>query len=237
MRVTGYLVAHYGREYMREAVAALAPHVDRLMVLYTPEPSFGHCGNIACPDTEEQLRACCDGFPVDWIRGIWPNEGEHRQHAIALAADSDLIVTADTDEVWSNESLAWCIRQAYDGAATRYLIHGFVHFWRSFDRACRDVWAPVRIIKPSGAGDTTINGTVYHMGYASSEPVTRYKMSCHGHKNEIRPGWFTQIFMEPGRTRDLHPVVAGWWNAEPFDKAILPPALRSHPNYSLDLIR
>jgi hypothetical protein len=239
VKISGYCPVHYGVSYLRQSVEAIAPHVDRLVVAYTPQPSYGQTGGLACPETEEQLRACCDGVgsKLHWMTGIYGSEGQHRNAAIAACGNADLIATADADEIWDHESLIQCVCEAADSSAARFLIDGFVHFWRSFDRCCRDVWGPVRIIKPGGSGDKTIKGTVYHLGYSQSEALVSYKWTCHGHKQELRPEWWSEIFLKPERTRDLHPVVKDWWNAEPFDKTTLPESLKNHENYGKLLIR
>lgn len=238
MKISGYIPALYGTEYMRQSVEALAPHVDRLIVLYTPEPSFGHRTSMPCPDTEEQLRACCDGVgaKLHWVRGTYGNEGQHRSTVLALAPDADLIVTADTDEVWCEEALARCIREAFDSPSRNFLVQGFEHLWRSFNFVCRDVWGPVRLIKPSGAGDQYIQGRVWHFGYAQAVQTVAYKISCHGHKAEWRPEWWTEIFLA-NRHNDCHPTCFGWWNAMDYDSSLMPLSLRNHPNFGKEVIQ
>ncbi len=236
-RVAALFPLHYGAEYLRQAVQSVAPHVNRIVALYTPRPSYGHATAEACPETEEQLRACFDGFPVEWHRGEFGSEGEHRNAGYALCGGASLIVQCDADEVWEGEDLLRCIRAAQFSPAGQFQITQFVHFWRSFDWACRDVWAPTRLIKPGMHGKQAFKGRVYHMGYCQSEMITRYKWLIHGHLNELRPGWFENIFLDPTRKHDLHPVVKDWWTAEKFDKQTLPDCLKSHPNFELDLVK
>lgn len=240
MRVISYLPVHYG-SYLRQAVEAVAPFVDRIVVLYTPTPSYGHGTPLACPHSEEWLRAQCDGVAgkLTWHRGTWHKEGEHRDTIFSLAPDADLILPVDADEVWSADALARCIKEAYNSPARNFLTTGFEHLWRSFHWACHDPWGPVRLIKPRGSGDQYIGGKVWHLGYAETEEVMRYKWSCHGHQSELRPGWFNDIFMGwPTRRNDLHPVVINdWWRVDPVDPEVLPECLRTHPNFGKDIIR
>jgi len=237
LKVASYVPLHYGREYLKWAVEAVEPFVDRVLVMYSPQPSFGRGGG-GCPDNEEQLRACCDGLgdKLIWESGSWGSEGDHRGHAVNRLAGYDIILPVDADEVWDREALQNCLTTAADSSAARFLVGGFIHFWRSFGWCCRDVWAPVRILKPRGAGDATIGGKVYHFGYAQSFQTVAYKWTVHGHQNELRPDWLQGIFGDPTRRRDLHPCVLDWWNAEAFDREALPDSLKSHPYYSLDLI-
>jgi hypothetical protein len=246
MKVVAYIPLHYGAEYLRQAAEAVEPFVDKLIVAYTPHPSYGQPGgNVANPDSEEKLRACCDGIgaKLEWMPLIGSHaEGDHRGVATERCRElgADLILPVDADEVWNQPALESHLKLAADAPISRYLVQGFVHFWRSFDWCCRDVWAPVRIIKPAGEGETTIGGlgdAIYHFGYAQSEQITRYKWTIHGHQNELRPEWLNDIFCAwPQRKTDLHPVVKDWWTAEPFDKSKLPAALRTHPYFDLEVI-
>jgi hypothetical protein len=238
--IVAYCPCHYGSAYFKQAVETVAPFADRVIILYTAQPSFGFQANSACPDTEAVVRACCDGVgpKLEWHCGNWPTEGAHRDTIFRLAPDAELILPFDSDEVWDADALAACIDHARGSTARTFRIQGWFHFWRSFDWCCRDVWAPVRIIKPGGVDSAELQGRVYHFGYAQPEATIRYKMSIHGHKNELRLRWFEDIFMRwPERNTDLHPTTLNWWNAEPFDKRTLPKVLHDHPFYSLDVIR
>lgn len=240
MQIVSYVPLHYG-SYLRQAVESVAPFVDHIVILYAPTPSYGHDTNLKCPHSEEWLRAQCDGVAgkLTWHRGTWGKEGEHRNTIFDLAPDADLILPVDADEVWDADALARCIKEAYDAPSRNFLTTGFVHLWRSFGWACRDVWGPVRIVKPGGRGDQYINGKVWHLGYAETEEVTRYKWGgCHGHQNELRPRWLEDVFMGwPVRKDDLHPCVRDWWNAEPVDKTTLPECLHAHPNFGKEVIQ
>jgi len=62
-------------------------------------------------------------------------------------------------------------------------------------------------------------GKVFHMGYAQSSRIIGYKMQIHGHKAEIRPGWFENTFMlwKPGMG-DVHPTnERGFWNPTKYE--------------------
>lgn len=236
MRVA-YCPLLYGAAYLHDAIASVASQVDRVYILYTASPSFGHPSSMVNPDSEEQLRSCVEPFGslVQWHRGTWHGENHHRNAIMDLAPDADLILPIDSDEIWNADDLSRCIAEASKSSARNFLIQGWFHFWRSFGWACRDVWAPVRIINPRGSGEATLQGCVYHFGYAISEQLMRFKWSCHGHIAELRPEWMEDIFVTNRRT-DCHPVVRDWWNAQPFDRRELPISLRLNPNYDLDLI-
>ncbi len=259
MKVIAYIPLHYGAEYLRQAAESVEPFVDQLLVYYTPQPSYGHpASDVENPDGgrrgEEKLRACCDAIPahkLHWHQVMAPHtEGDHRGAAVATALNlgATIILPVDADEIWEQTALESLLRQAvnFQGGASRFLVRNFVHFWRSFDWCCRDVWAPVRILKPAASGsggdftfsdDEIVGDAIYHFGYAQSEAITRYKWTIHGHQNELRPGWFDEIFLDETRKTDLHPVVKDWWNAVEFDKATLPAALHKHPYYDLRVIR
>ncbi len=155
-----------------------------------------------------------------------------------VCPNADLIVRVDSDEAWEASALQSCVEQALKSPARNFLIKGFDHFWRSFDWVCRDPWAPVRLIRPKGHGDQILEGKIFHCGYCQSEKIVKFKLGCHGHKSELRPGWFEEIFLAfPERLTDLHPVVFNWWNAERFDKTSLPDTLKTHVNYSKEVVK
>jgi hypothetical protein len=237
VKVSAYCPLLYGREYLRQAIDSVADFADKILILYTDRPSYGHDTDLPNPDSEESLRACVEhlGSRVTWHRGSWNNEGDHRNTAISMLDGSDLILPFDSDEIWQQKSLARCIEIAKRSNARNFLIQGWYHFWRSLHWACQDVWGPVRIIKPHGIGDETLHGTIFHCGYSQAVETIRYKMSCHGHHNEIRPEWFDKIFL-PNRREDCHPVVKFWWNAKPLDPSLLPQSLKDHPNFGKLLI-
>jgi len=237
-RVAAMCALHYGKEYLREVVAALDPFVGKFIVLYTPEPSYGHASALSCPDSEEELKACClDNPKVQWHSGRWPNEAVHRAAVRPMIQDVDVVLVADSDEVWEPATVESAIKTAVDGDASHYGVDGFVHFWRSFHQCCRDVWRPVRVLCPKRAHkETDLSATIYHFGYAQSEAIVAYKMSCHGHKDEWRPEWWKDRFLADARI-DLHPTVFNWWNAEAFDRTKLPELVRRHRYYDVELIR
>ena len=51
------------------------------------------------------------------------------------------------------------------------------------------------------------------MGYAISEELMRYKLSCHGHKSEIPLDWFENKWLnyKRGETKYLHPASRDIW--------------------------
>lgn len=246
MKIAAYCPLHYGKEYLKEALESVSPMADRIVVLYTPKPSFGFRTDQPSPDSEEELRACCDSVKskLTWVSAQWYTEGQHRDAIFNLCPEADLILPIDSDEVWTPDALQSCLRVATASGtpvARNYLIGGWRHYWRSLHWACTDVWQPVRIINPKGNGDFSIGAqdgqvAIHHLGYAQSSKTVGYKMSIHGHKNEIRPRWFEDIFGEPNRTRDLHPVVKDWWNAEKVVDESFPQSLRDHPNFGKAVI-
>lgn len=242
MKIAAEIPVHYGADYLRYAVEAVEPFVDKVIILYTDKPSFGHASPTACPETEEQLRACCDGIHPDklvWHKGKWFNEGAHRGAMAALAPDCDLIVRADADEVWDHRALMHAIGVAEKSSAHNFLCGGFRHFYRSFGYACADVWQPVRVLNMKGSGNAVIDFegmSIAHFGYAIRPELMRYKWSAHGHQSELRPGWLENVWMKNVR-ENCHPTMPNnWWTAAPFDREQLPSILRAHPFYELNVI-
>jgi hypothetical protein len=243
MKVLAYIPLHYGKEYLSEAIKAIHNHVEKIVILYSSKPSFGHGTTLACPDTREEMyhQAKNTSHKVEWVdidRSIG-GEGAHRELVYQFASGYDLILAVDADEVWNEADLARCLSEAQRSNERYYGILGFVNFYRSFNTICLDHFAPIRITKLSGVANTTKNlhGTVYHFGYAQRDEIMKYKWSCHGHQDELRKDWMSQKYFgyQPEMT-DLHPVAIGLWNPSPFDKANLPDILKGHPNYNKEII-
>jgi len=241
MKVMAYYPVHYGAEYFDVSIKSINDRVDKILVLYTPNPSYGHGTDKKCPETENELKeiAFSASNKIEWIKIEANNEGNHRSIAFNNAKDYDIMLTLDTDEVWNPESLDSSIKQAYDGEAWRRNISGFIHFWRSFNWVCRDGFQPARIfnLRRNNNQEVSLDGTIYHFGYAQSNKIMDYKFDIHGHKNEIKEGWLENTYYKwNSETKDLHPTCGVWGQATPFDKNVLPQFLKDHPNFNKEII-
>lgn len=77
---------------------------------------------------------------------------------------------------------------------------------------------------------------VYHFGYAIPDKLMRYKWLIHGHKDELRPGWFEAVWQADRRT-DVHPTCElDFWTPEPFSKTKLPSYMSKHPFWDKEKI-
>lgn len=243
MKVLAYCCLHYGKDYLPWAVRSVYDQVDRFVVLYCPHPSHGHRTDLPCPDGRDELVAAAhrhdpDG-KVEWHDGDWWQEGSHRTSVRDHWRGEDLILPVDADEVWDARTLETMLTFGFDHDAHDYLLQSFLHLWRSFGWGCIDQMAPVRVIKPAGSGVAYLPkvGRAWHFGYAQRPEVVGYKWAIHGHKNELRPGWFGDVFMKwPERRTDLHPTCENVWNAESYDKEEMPGFMREHPFYDLEVI-
>lgn len=239
MKIIASYILHYGKEWLYWSMRSVAPFVDKIRVFYTPKPSHGHGTELACPDSENELFYIAGEFGAVWHKGTYMHEGEHRDFAIKACVDAgaDLILVVDADEIWDPDVLSNALTQACEGNAYAWRVHAS-HFWRSVNWICYDEAMPVRIIKPSGHGEGYVIGPgFWHFGYAQSPELMRYKMSIHGHKNELRPGWFEEKFLgwKPGMG-DVHPTNRDFWNSEPFDRQKLVDLIGDHPYYKDGII-
>lgn len=248
----GFCITHYGAEYFRAALEAIAPQVDKIVILYTDMPSQGFMPETAMlPDTEASLIHCTDivADKIRWIHGRWPNEGAHVDAILQFAAGYDWLVRFDTDEIFPDGFVDEMIAQAdkdmedhepWQDHAKNYRVP-FVHHWKAFDKVCRDGQMPVRLTRTSGGvGEKYLDAKgkwwVHHMGYAQDTKYINYKLQVSGHRPEFRPEWYAEKWMANAQ-EDLHPVCKyGFWNAEPYDKTTLPAVLLKHPNYNKDVI-
>jgi glycosyltransferase involved in cell wall biosynthesis len=242
IKTLAYYPIHYGAEYLDASIKSINDQVDKIVILYTPKPSYGHGTQLVCPETESEIReiAQAASSKVHWVNSSGlGNEGQHRDLAWNFAQGYDVMLAVDADEVWEPSSLEKCIKETYDGTSWRRNVNGFVNFWKSFDWACYDGFQPARLfnLHRTNREEKTIDGTIYHFGYAQSKKIMDYKFEIHGHKDELKPNWLNNTYYtwQPGN-KDLHPTCTVWGEATAFDKQTLPEVLKNHPNFNKQII-
>jgi hypothetical protein len=245
MRVLGFMTIHYGKEYLKESLLSIRDHIEKMVVSYTSVPSHGHATNMICPDRREDILGICQqvlGDKLIWTEGNYGAENHHRSVAKEYSAGYDLILTIDADEIFEPKEIQTALQYAYGNKERYFGIKGYVNFWRSFKWACFDGFRPIRIENQNNHNsgqNLECPLTIYHFSTAQGEAVMRYKYSCFGHANEIKPGYLENIFYKwstENNFGDLHPVSIGLWNAVEFDKNVLPEYLKQHPNFNKELI-
>lgn len=252
MNVTAYYILHYGAEWLNWSMKSILSLVDNVRIFYTPTPSHGHTTDLQLPIGEDKdiLQSIVSSWSMFGSRITWydcgpfRHEGEHRELAakICFENNADIVVVVDADELWDYNVLLNAIAYAKDSKARTFRI-GMRHFWRSLWWVCDDPAMPTRIIKRQGDGEEYIGdsvGKVFHMGYAQRPLIIRYKQSIHGHKNDWRPNWFTDKFLnwEPGMG-DVHPTNVNFWTPKPYtdpDNKMMTLA-GDHPYYRMGIIR
>jgi len=234
MKVLAYMPLHYGAEYLDASLKSINNHVDKIIILHTTKPSYGFATNKRCPESHDMLLdiALKASDKMMWYSGEWGEEGAHRKYIQTYSADYDLTLAIDADEVWDEDSLDQCLELALKSKARHIGITGFINFWKSFEHACYDGFAPVRITNNANKeGTENFEGKVYHMSCFQSLKIMRYKWAVHGHRDELRATWWEKYFKDD--LEDIHPVAENLWNAVEFDKTTLPELLKNHPNYAI----
>jgi hypothetical protein len=260
MKVHSLTILHYGKDYLSYALRSVYHSVDQCHIFYTPTPSHGHSTNIPPIETKEELMQAAYAYDPDdkikWYDMIGvTHEGPQRDMALQTveAAGAEIVLVVDYDEVWPQDAKR--ILDLNFSSARNHLIN-MVHFWRSFNWACKDDGWPVRIIDLRYQNGTNYISPdlvqVFHFGYAVTNRVMRYKWKIHGHKNELRVGWLDNIWsywppvypdadgtvQYPGDYPFCcHPTNEDlFWEPEPFDKNKLPEFMQSHPFWGMDKI-
>ena len=248
MHIVASIALHYGADYLSHAIRSIIDDVDEVIVLYSATGSHGHRTSIPCPDSRDDLYAIAHeaaGAKLRWFDGNWTHEGQQRDSIFEIAPVADVIVVVDADELWPPGLLAMAIK-ATSTWRRREIRMPMAHLWRSMKQAIlHDPACPVRLIYPQvreGAETFTpdpslpiLERSIIHGGYAQRSEIVKYKLLTHGHRNEFRRDvdWFNDIFMNPLRTTDLHPVGSTAWNWESVD---VPDFLLGHPYAQLELI-
>ena len=244
MKTLAYYPIHYGAEYLGYSMHSIRNDVDHIVVFYSSTPTYGHIGNIPNPDSKEDIQKICNDYGaelIDITNKKISRENNHRElgHLYARENNYDIVIAVDYDEVWEN--LEEAVEYASSGAAFSYGIRGsrWYHFWKNFNEVNRDGFSPIRIFNMHNrrSGEELIEkGTIYHFGYAISEKLMRYKLSCHGHKSEFPGNWLNDKWINyaKGLTNTLHPATDAYWiETEYFHKEQLPEFMRLHPTYQL----
>lgn len=240
-KILAYCALHYGSEYLNEAVGAIYPFVDKIIMLYTPEPSYGFGTQLRCPDTKADLMARCIEYndKMQWVDVKPCHEGNHRANIFDYAAGYDGILVFDADEVLEPEDIQPMIDTCMASSCYRFGIDGYINYWKSFNEACYDGFRPIRFMnlhsRDERGNQTDVKCRIHHFGCAQRLDIMRYKLEIHGHKAEIRPNWLQDVYLGDGK-ENLHLVANGIWNAVPFDKTTMPDILKSHPNYYKEII-
>jgi hypothetical protein len=257
MKVHSLTILHYGKDYLSYALRSIYHSVDVCHVFYTPTPSHGHNTNIPPIETKEELMQAAYAYDpenkIKWydMLGL-RHEGEQRDLALETveAAGAELVVVVDYDEVWDKDILSMMLTEVWENSNSRNHLVNMIHFWRSFNYVCCDNGWPIRIInlRYSEMNYRVAKylspdiGRVYHFGYAITDKVMNYKWQIHGHKNELRPNWFSTYWSAWPPIENCHPTNGRneqdepFWTPEPFDKEQLPEFMRQHPFYNLEKI-
>lgn len=247
IRTIGYCPLHYGGHFLEASLKSVINHVEKMVILYTSRPSYGHGTTLECPDSEAELRQIAESVCGDKL--IWHNvtsgtEGDHRGQIYHYTEGFDVIVAVDSDEVFDEADLARCIVETYN-SKTRYCATGkYINFYRSFDWACYDYYTPVRFTNLHNAestGMSVLECRIWHFSTAQPLDTMRYKLAIHGHKDEIRPNWYEEVFLkfDPDNEEthnDLHVVALGLWKATKYDKNEMPQYLKEHKFFNVKLI-
>ena len=249
MKTIAYIPLHYGAEYLHYSIKSINDFVDKILIFYTEQPSYGHGTTAKCPDNELQLKSIAEGASnkIEWIKGRWGSEGQHRSEIFSRCKGYNLILTIDSDEVWDDRVLGETIENVMRSKATQFGVNGFRHFWRSFDTELIDWFRPIRFYKPAFVRNNMyeeIKSQIYHFGYCQSEAIMRYKWTCHGHQDELKSGYLDNVFYkwtQIGTGWNLHPSSNDVWKdngdlVRHFDKESMPNLLKGHPYFNQILI-
>lgn len=251
MKIIAYTALRYGKDYLNAAIQSVIDLADEYHVLYAEKPSHGHWSGLPCPETESELHEIAwdaAGSKLRWHTGEWVYEHQQRNAIYTKAYDADVIVTVDSDEIYSPrliETISQFIHAHGTIPPCKYVRVPFIHYWRSFHQCIlHDPAFPARVIFPKAQNDVQLGwtpeatGVVNHMGYAIRPYLMDYKWQIHGHKDELRHDvdWFNDVYMA-NRKFDCHPVGSEWWNPEPIDPLeFMPLWMIHHPFYDLDVI-
>ena len=107
MKVAAYMALHYGLDYMPYAIRSVIDQVDKFIILYARNPTYGHSSGIRCPESEKELYDAAHavaGNKLQWIEVTKTyREGDHRNHVFHHVAGFDVVAVVDSDEIWGDK--------------------------------------------------------------------------------------------------------------------------------------
>lgn len=243
-KIVGYVALLYGREFLHSAIRSVIDSVDEMYIIYdaTEHGSHGTQTQYPCPDKRHELIEiawdACKG-KMHWQQDAFVHEGHQRMSIHRYAPDADAILVVDSDEIYEDGLADEAIEFALTKTQARTVRIPFQHQWRSFHRGfLHDPAYPHRVIVPKRqeADDTMhTDKRVWHFGYSIRPELVQWKWLIHGHRSELRPHWFRDVFMT-NRQYDCHPCGNDSWNAEDIDQVKLPSVLKDHPYKDLSVI-
>ena len=240
IRTIAYAPLHYGIEYLKEAIQAIHPFVEKIILLYAINPSHGHTSNVPCPESEEQIKsvALAASNKVEWVRGNWGMEAAQRETIYDYANGFDVIIAFDADEVFEQEDIQKNIEFVYKSDKRTFGVDGYVNFWKTFDWEVKDQFRPIRFVNNNNSresGEGIVYQRIYHFGCCQSDEIMNYKYLIHGHIDEIKSNWLKEKYYAwsvNNQVRFLHPTSNDiWGDAFRFNKNKLPQALKEHKNF------
>ena len=235
----------YGKNYLDASLRSVINHVEKMVILYTDKPSYGFGTSIPNPDSEAELKAIAErvcGDKLIWHKANSGNEGAHRGEIYQYTEGFDICIAIDSDEIFCEEDLAKAIIEVSKGDKRYYGIGGYINLWRSFSYAAFDGYTPIRLTNlHNESGEGVVSCKIWHFSTAQPISTMKYKISVHGHSDEIRKDWFEKTFLawrpnNENLNKDLHIVAHGLWNACFYDKQQMPEYLKTHPFFNLEII-
>ena len=160
------------------------------------------------------------------VLGDWRSELEHRQFALSYLREKGYTHTLipDGDEIIEPALLQHLLQIAAVGLADRVYVH-WDTYWKSPEYVIRprEAFTPcllldLRVAEPVGGRNFTGGrslllgpeyGLVHHLSYVGPDSRIRRKLATWGHKNEVLPGWWEQVWQAWDADKllqNLHPT-------------------------------
>ena len=174
MKTLAYYPILYGSEYLEYSLISIRDHVDQIIILYSSKPTYGHEGNVANPDSKQDILEITQRYDCQFIDITSlkiSRENNHRNLAFDYGRQNryDVVLACDYDEVW--QDLPEAIDYVSKGSAYQYGIRGsrWLHFWKTFNEVNVDGFSPIRLFNLNnrpGKEELIEKGQIFHFGYA-----------------------------------------------------------------------
>jgi hypothetical protein len=96
MRVLGYIMLHYGADYLEYSLYPLCKLCEKVIILYSLYPSHHQKKGMVNTETRFDLQNIASKYRnIEWIDVRASNEGEHRGKIWEHTKGYDVLVNAD----------------------------------------------------------------------------------------------------------------------------------------------
>ena len=208
MEISVCTIAYNEAEWIRACVEQFRPLAARHVVLVSATPWFGSA--VRDDGTAEIARQAGAEVYVQ----AWRTESEQRNWGLARLYDSDYVLIADADELYTRSGVGRLSAYLEQMREPCFRASEMRTYWKTTDYVCDplEAWdAPVIAVDPKRVKfcmqrqvqpiaenrrlkPPALPVTLHHMSWVKSDEKILEKIRTFSHAEHIRPGWYENVW-------------------------------------------